>query len=64
MTKSEQRKMMAKAAAAKLSEVELLVQTICDTYGDEKASACHPRSGLNNSLRTLGILRKSIASVK
>lgn len=64
MTDAEKRKLLAANAFIKLTEVEALVAAIIATYGDYKVSAAHPRSGLNNTLKTLGDLRKSIGNVK
>ena len=64
MKGSEYRKLMAANAAAKILEAEQLVHEICESYGDVETSACHPRSGLKNTLKTLTQLRKSISSIK
>lgn len=61
------REQLRDEAADLLEQAEQSLQALLESYSDEqndKFSACHPRSGLANSLKTLADLRKAMKSAR
>ncbi|HFW0766740.1 TPA: hypothetical protein ACIAVG_004726 [Salmonella enterica subsp. enterica serovar Java] len=58
------RKRTAKEIAEKLSEAKELLSRIVDSYGDEKASAAHPKQGALMAIEKINGLVKAMSQIK
>ena len=58
------RNVLVADAVAKLEEAESALAELIETWGDEKVSAAHPRSGLKMSKDRIYQIRKSLKSMR